>query len=104
LNGHEHNYERFALQDPDGHTDPQHGMREFIVGTGGGSLYAFGLAQPNSEVRNDDTYGVLALTLHPAGYDWTFIPVAGGTFTDTGSAACVTAPPIDEVPGVTAPR
>jgi len=104
LNGHEHNYERFATQDPDGRADPEHGIRQFVVGTGGGSLYAFGPAQPNSEVRNSDTYGVLALTLHPAGYDWTFIPVDGGTFTDIGSAACVTAPLVDEGTSATVPH
>jgi hypothetical protein len=104
LNGHEHNYERFSLQDPNGQADPGRGIRQFVVGTGGGGLYALGPAHPNSEARSDDTYGVLALTLHPDSYDWTFIPAAGGTFTDTGSAACVTAPPIDVPPGTTAPQ
>lgn len=89
LNGHEHNYERFAPQDPNGLADPERGIRQFVVGTGGAGLYAFWLPQPNSEVRNNDTHGVLKLTLHPTGYDWAFIPAAGGTFTDTGSAACV---------------
>jgi len=89
LNGHEHNYERFGPQDPDGLADPGRGIREFVVGTGGGGLYAFGSPEPNSEARNSDTYGVLELTLHPTSYDWEFIPIAGGTFTDSGSAACV---------------
>jgi hypothetical protein len=104
LNGHEHNYERFSLQDPDGRADPERGIRQFVVGTGGGGLYAFGPAQPNSEARNDDTYGVLALTLYPDSYDWTFIPVDGGTFTDTGHAACVTASPVAESAATPAPR
>jgi hypothetical protein len=94
LNGHEHSYERFAPQDPRGRADPGRGIREFVVGTGGGGLYAFGPAQPNSEVRNDNTYGVLRLTLRPTGYDWEFVPIAGSKFTDSGSAACVTATPI----------
>jgi acid phosphatase type 7 len=95
LSGHEHNYERFAPQDPSGEPDPKHGIREFVVGTGGASHYPFGQSLPTSEIRNADTYGVLALTLRPTGYDWTFVPadsVGGGpdgkAFTDSGSAAC----------------
>ena len=42
----------------------------------------------NSEVRNDDTFGVLKLTLHAEGYEWEFVPVAGGAFTDRGSGVC----------------
>jgi hypothetical protein len=92
LNGHEHNYERLAPQDPDGLHDPARGIRQFVVGTGGSGLYGFGPALPNSEVRNSETYGVLKLTLRSGGYDWAFIPIAGGTFTDAGSAACVPDP------------
>jgi len=43
---------------------------------------------PNSEVRNSDTFGILRLTLHPASYDWKFVPEAGGTFTDSGTGYC----------------
>ena len=87
LSGHEHNYERFGPQDADGAADPL-GIREFVVGTGGRSHYAFGAAIANSEVRNSDTFGVLALTLHPTGYDWQFVPEAGKTFTDSGTGDC----------------
>jgi hypothetical protein len=59
-----------------------------VVGTGGKSHYGFGAAIANSEVRNSTTFGVLKLTLHPTGYNWQFVPEAGGTFTDTGSTAC----------------
>src|SRR5262249_13224649 len=38
LNGHDHVYSRFAPMDPNGNADPQHGIREFIIGTGGESL------------------------------------------------------------------
>jgi len=89
LNGHEHVYERFGPQDPNGLADPGHGIRQFTVGTGGCDLYTFGTIQPNSEARNSDTHGVLKLTLHPASYDWEFIPIAGQAFTDSGSANCV---------------
>jgi 3',5'-cyclic AMP phosphodiesterase CpdA len=88
LGGHEHNYERFAPQDAEGKPDPEHGIREFVVGTGGKSLYALGTPLPTSEVRNNTTYGVLKLTLHPDSYDWEFVPVEGGSFADSGTAMC----------------
>jgi hypothetical protein len=88
LNGHDHNYQRFAPQDPDGKADPQRGIREFVVGTGGRSHYQIGEPIANSELYNDESYGVLRLTLRPEGYEWRFIPVAGETFTDSGSARC----------------
>jgi hypothetical protein len=92
LNGHEHQYERFAKQNPSGVADPL-GIREFVVGTAGFLYGNFGTALPNSEVRNGDTNGVLKLTLYPNGYDWQFLSVSGGTFTDSGSDTCVTAAP-----------
>src|SRR5687768_1805535 len=90
LAGHEHNYERFALQNPQGVVDPTRGIRQFVIGSGGRSHYSFGPPIANSEVRNDDTYGVLKLTLHSGAYSWEFIPEAGQTFTDSGNAPCVT--------------
>jgi hypothetical protein len=88
LNGHQHNYERFAPQTPAGVADPSHGIREFVVGTGGEDLRRFGTPIANSEVREDGTFGVLELTLLPASYTWQFIPEAGDAFTDSGSTAC----------------
>lgn len=88
LNAHQHAYERFAPQTPEGVADPARGIREFVVGTGGASLEPFGATQPNSRVRNADTYGVLKLNLHPKGYDWEFVPVAGEAFTDSGADEC----------------
>ena len=88
LGGHDHDYERFAPQDPSGNADPR-GIRQFVVGTGGGSHISIVSPIANSEVRDDETYGVLQLTLHPKSYDWQFIPVAGSTFADSGSGACV---------------
>jgi hypothetical protein len=88
LNGHDHDYERFAPQDPNGNTDVSNGIREFVIGTGGKDLRSIGGPITNSEVQNDSTWGVLRLTLHPSGYDWSFIPVAGETFTDSGSGIC----------------
>ena len=88
LTGHEHSYERFAPQDPDGRADAQNGIREFVVGTGGRSHTPLGIPQPNSEVRNFDTYGVLKLTFSPAKFAWEFIPEAGKTFRDSGEGMC----------------
>ncbi|MBK8048059.1 MAG: LysM peptidoglycan-binding domain-containing protein [Anaerolineales bacterium] len=48
------------------------------------------ICQPTSEVRNNETWGVLKLTLHSDSYDWEFLPIDGQTFTDKGSAPCVT--------------
>jgi hypothetical protein len=88
VNGHDHSYERYAPQNPSGTADPARGLREFVVGTGGTSLRLFKTIKPNSEVRNSDTHGVLKLNLNTASYDWQFAPVAGKTFTDSGSDSC----------------
>jgi PKD repeat protein len=92
LNGHDHAYQRFAPQTPDGVANPTVGIRQIAVGTGGGEgLYAFGPIPTGSnlEVRNNDTWGILKVTLRAGGYDWQFIPAAGGgTFTDSGSGTC----------------
>jgi hypothetical protein len=88
LEGHDHLYERFGPQTETGVADPVRGIRSFVVGTGGRSHYNFGAPKPNSEVREGDTFGVLQLTLHPTSYDWQFVPEAGQTFTDSGSAPC----------------
>ena len=86
--GHDHEYERFAPQTPDGQLDTQRGIRSFVVGTGGGGLYSFATPLPNSEVRNSSTWGVLALTLGDGTYSWQFVPITGQTFTDSGSGTC----------------
>lgn len=88
LNGHDHDYERFALQTPTGAADPTNGLREFVVGTGGRSHYGFGHVVANSQARNSDTFGVLKLTLHPTSYEWRFVPEAGRTFQDSGANVC----------------
>lgn len=87
LNGHDHDYERFAPQTPDEVASAQ-GIREFVVGTGGKDLRGFVKVQPTSQVRNSSTFGVLQLTLHPNGYDWKFVPVSGQSFSDSGSGTC----------------
>jgi concanavalin A-like lectin/glucanase superfamily protein/chitobiase/beta-hexosaminidase-like protein/calcineurin-like phosphoesterase family protein len=87
LNGHQHWYERFTPQNPAGQADPA-GVREFIVGTGGAGLMSLSTRLPTSEASNDTTHGVLRMTLHAGSYDWQFAPVAGLTFTDSGSTGC----------------
>jgi hypothetical protein len=87
LTGHEHHYERFAPQDADGRFDPQ-GIREFVVGTGGTVLRPAEGGQPNSEVRESQTWGVLKLTLRASSYDWEFVPIDGQSFRDFGSGDC----------------
>jgi hypothetical protein len=87
LNGHDHLYERFAPQDPDGQPDPDRGIREFVVGTGGRSLYPVENVRRNSEVRRTDSFGVLVLDLYPTRYDWRFVRIDGRTL-DSGSTSC----------------
>jgi len=88
LDGNDHDYERFAAQAPDQQLDPAGGLVEIIVGTGGKSHGRINLPLAlNSVAQNADTYGVLRVELRPTSYTWRFIPVAGRTFSDAGSAA-----------------
>jgi 3',5'-cyclic AMP phosphodiesterase CpdA len=87
LDGHDHDYERFAPQDPDGRSDDARGITEIVVGVGGAELRAFKEARPNSVVRINDAYGVLELTLQPDTWSFRFFDV-GGTVRDQGAGAC----------------
>lgn len=87
LNGHDHDYERFARQDPQGRPTPE-GIREFVVGTGGRDHYTFSKGvDPNSQFRDQTDYGALFLTLDPGGYSWQFRNVRGAVV-DSGSDGC----------------
>lgn len=89
LNGHAHDYERFAPQSPNAVPDSAGGIREFVVGTGGAMIFPFGTTAANSEVRQSATHGVLRLTLHAGSYDWQFIPILGDPpFADSGHGTC----------------
>jgi hypothetical protein len=90
LSGDYHNYQRFEPQDPDGRADSERGIRQFVVGTGGKNHYAIESPVENLEVYNDNTFGVLKLSLKEGAYEWEFVPVEGETFTDSGSAQCHT--------------
>jgi hypothetical protein len=88
LSAHEHIYERFAPQRADGTADPERGLRQFVVGTGGHELNPLGVPAPNSVFRYNSGWGVLRLTLGHGSYGWQFVPVGGGAPLDTGSGTC----------------
>lgn len=85
---HDHIYERFARQDPWGSPDAERGIRVFVAGTGGGSLYPITARRPNSEAAQGRTFGVLKLSLFPTRYQWEFLAVDGSTFGDSGTDTC----------------
>jgi acid phosphatase type 7 len=88
INGHEHFYERFAPQTPDGVPDPTRGIRQITVGTGGKNLFGYLAVAPNSELRENRYHGVLKLGLHEGSYDWEFVTAPWGQVADSGTAAC----------------
>jgi hypothetical protein len=86
LNGHDHMYERFARQDPSQHATTE-GIREFVAGAGGESLFDLTTTQPNMQAVDNKHFGVLFLTLRNGSYEWVFRTVEG-TVVDSGSASC----------------
>ena len=89
LNGHDHNYQRYAPLSPAGGVDEDRGIREFVVGTGGMEHYRLASrADAIRQAADDATFGVLKLTLSRNAYQWQFVPEAGMGFTDTGSGVC----------------
>jgi hypothetical protein len=90
VNGHRHHYERFAPQTPTGDLDPERGIRQFIVGTGGAGRSSLTnvIRAANSEVLSSIAYGVLKLTLVPDGYSWEFISESKRYFADAGTGTC----------------
>ncbi len=88
IKGHNHDYERFVPQDPNGSRGAERGIREFVAGTGGKDLRRFVTRLPNSEVRSQTAFGVLKLTLRSTSYEWEYVPVRGQSFTDSGHASC----------------
>ena len=87
LSGDDHHYERFQPLNANGAPDPA-GLRQFIVGTGGGGLRPLGAVDPRSEFQLADIHGVLRLTLRPGDYDWAFIAEPDGQALDEGTARC----------------
>jgi hypothetical protein len=86
INGHDHLYERFSLQNPDGVPDASHGIREFVVGTGGAESYTLSRTPPNLEAFFS-AFGVLKLTLQAGSYDWQFLAI-DGIIRDSGRDVC----------------
>jgi hypothetical protein len=87
LAGHMHSYERFARMDANGQLDPT-GFRTFVAATGGDGQFALGTPVTGSEARQTGTYGLLRLDLSASSYSWRFLPVAGSTYTDSGTDHC----------------
>ena len=75
--------------------DESSGIREFVVGTGGAPPVN-PMTSPrvaNSVVDSEKSpgvtaYGVLRLRLSAGTYAWKYLPVAGETFTDSGTGQC----------------
>ena len=90
LSGHAHRYERYAPITPGGVRDPENGIRQFVVGTGGepGGSESYPASAPNMQVMKTGTPGILKLNLGAGSYAWKFVPVAGKTFTDSGTGRC----------------
>ena len=81
LNGHSH--ERFQSSDHDGVVGGEHGIRQFVAGTGGRNHKELESdLLPNTVVYNNDTFGVLRLELHPTSDDWQFVPEANAPVDD----------------------
>jgi len=88
LTSHDHDYERFVPLDGNGDRDDQNGIRSFVVGTGGAKLTPMFLPKATTEIRDNNTHGVLKLTLQEKSYEWEFLPVPGSNFSDKGKGSC----------------
>lgn len=93
MSGHDHHYERFDPLGPDATPDLEHGVRQFVVGTGGAYLREVEVPAPHSRTLTDEDHGLLRVTLHPDRYEWEFVPIDGDEFTDRGDASCHAPPP-----------
>ena len=89
LSGHAHRYERYAKITPEGARSAK-GIRQFVVGTGGepGGNDISRANAPNMQRVKTNVFGVLRLSLRADSYAWKFVPVAGKTFTDSGTTSC----------------
>ena len=88
LNGHDHDYERFNPQTPEGIYDPVNGIDEIVAGTGGASLTgARNPLENNSVAHINGRYGVLKLMLAAGEYSHAFIDTKGRVW-DPGIRKC----------------
>ncbi|WP_305784527.1 fibronectin type III domain-containing protein [Symbioplanes lichenis] len=108
VNAHDHNYQRWARITPEGAVDPDHGYRNFIIGSGGINHHRFYQLDPvrhaGFETGTDREFGVMFMKLNPQGYAWEYRTL-GGTYTDTGREVCHREPGTSPVPvPATAPK
>ncbi|MCU0511922.1 MAG: metallophosphoesterase [Anaerolineae bacterium] len=87
VSGDAHHYERFAPMNLQRRADPERGIRQFIVGTGGASQTRLAGRWRTTEVRSS-AYGITRFTLGDGYYRWQFIPAAGSDFSDAGEDVC----------------
>jgi len=89
LNGHDHDYERFARKRPSGKVAAD-GIREFVVGMAGIGTRPFGPAKSGSQKRitGNANWGVLHLELNARSYAWRFVDADSGNTLDAGSSNC----------------
>jgi hypothetical protein len=88
LNGHEHDYERFLPQTPDGVADSVNGMEQIVVGTGGGRLRAFQYPlSRNSVSQIQGRFGVIKVALGKGEYAHAFVDTQGKIW-DPGGRKC----------------
>jgi hypothetical protein len=88
VNGHEHNYQRYAKQSPSGQATDE-GLRQFVVGTGGSRHYGFEEAKdPNFRFGDAEHFGVLRLHLGDGSYTWQFVGVDGRVLDRGGPERC----------------
>lgn len=88
LGGHNHLYQRWVPQDAHGNA-VDGGVVQFTVGTGGRSLYSFGIPPipGNLAATQNKAFGVLKLVLHRDSYDYEWVGVPGDpAFEDSGTA------------------
>jgi alkaline phosphatase len=84
LNGHDHDYERFAPMAPSGVLDSAKGIAEIVAGTGGEDLRGFNDIVPNSVYRIEGRAGVLLLTLGDKEWRSAWVEVGGRVWDQAG--------------------
>ena len=87
LNGHIHDYQRFAALDPSGNLDPVNGITQYVVGTGGEEQVAVKASATPQPLAWFKTFGYLRMTLEPTGWTTEFVDFHS-TVLDTYSGTC----------------
>jgi hypothetical protein len=92
LAGHNHNYSRWFPADTEGEPDPDRGITQYVVGTGGRNLNGFGNfhTRPEIFVRGQGkAFGHLEMTLRPGGWSFRWVSAPGQpSYVDQGTGAC----------------